>query len=87
MSTRRVRVSIDRLVLSGMPVERAHAVVEELQRSLQRLLGDPAAAAGLGPSRTLERLPGRLTPVPGSHDAESGLGASSAQRIVDGLRR
>jgi hypothetical protein len=87
MSARHVRVSIDRLVLDGMPAHQATAIALELQQSLQRLLSDSSIAAELGPSRTQERLAGRLAPVSGSADGQAGIGASSAQRIVDGLRR
>ncbi|HXM58289.1 MAG TPA: hypothetical protein VOB72_23010 [Candidatus Dormibacteraeota bacterium] len=48
--TRRVRVSIERLVLEGVPHADRHRVVLALEAELtRRLAGGPPAPAGVGP--------------------------------------
>ena len=83
---RRVRVSIDTLILRGFPPESRHAVAAALRRELSRVLAGPGAAERLSQRGDTPRLrAGRIEMSPGA-DAErvgTRAGARIGQLLLD----
>jgi hypothetical protein len=66
----RIKVTIDRLVLSGMEAGDRRALAEGLKSELARLLSDPASRAGWAGSRRIPLLRlGRMPLEPGRSGA------------------
>jgi hypothetical protein len=80
---RRVFVTIDRLVLGGVPREAAVNVAEGLRAELHRQLMSPDLADALGASRRIPGTGRAVIPAPPSPEA---MGAGMARRIVRRLR-
>jgi hypothetical protein len=80
----RIDVTIDRLVLRGVPSGQRAQLLEALHTELARRLSDPAAAAGLRESRSIPVESARVAPRSG-HDPAATLGvACAAQYCVRG---
>jgi hypothetical protein len=84
MRTPRIRLSIDRLVLRGLPLEHRDAFVRALHAELTRLLALQGFARGLAARRVASVRADRLR-VQG-HDAPGRLGVQVAQGVVRGIR-
>jgi hypothetical protein len=79
-----VHVTIDRLVLRGVPDDRRAALVAALTGELQRRLAAPGAAQALGPSRQRAALAiGPASRAPSASAAA--LGRSFAGALAAGL--
>jgi hypothetical protein len=83
---RRIRVTIDRLVLKGLEPAQRKALVAALRSELTLVLADPATRAGWAQSqrRPVLRL-GRMPLEPGPSGGRK-LGAGMARAIGRGLR-
>jgi len=53
---KRVRLSIDRLVLKGFRPEDRHVIADSLQRALRRMFADPHAASRLSEIGDVHRM-------------------------------
>ena len=86
MGMSRIRVTIDRIVLSGMqPAERT-SLVEALRSELSRVLADPATRADWARShRTPVLKLGRMPVEPGPAGGRK-LGGGMARAIGKGLK-
>ena len=81
----RVNVSIDRLVLRGIPREQRDAIAEGLQAELQRQLGDPAVAGRFRSSRSVAAV--RAKPVALSDSTKPAqAGARAARSLIGSIR-
>mgnify|MGYP001311031986 FL=1 len=86
MSTPRIKVTIDALVLRGFAPEQRQALTAGLQAELGRLLADRQTAAAFGNSRSVESLPdGRLRVAAGTSPQR--IGSLAARHIVREVTR
>jgi hypothetical protein len=81
---RHVTITIDTLVLRGVPAGAQREVAEALTHELQRMMSADGIAERLGESRSVRVLP---SPPLQNAQTSTGLGASAAARIVAGLAR
>lgn len=83
MSAARIRLTIDRVVLTGIPPEQRDSLADGLHAELTRLLAAPEFRAGLR-SRLVPAIRGGHLSTRGH--AAGQLGVRTAQRVVQRLR-
>jgi hypothetical protein len=88
VSAPRVVLSIDRLVLRGVPAEDRAALVEAFRAELARLVGAPGAAASLGPTRWVAAVRATTGEAPAAGPATGpvALGRASARGLLRSAR-
>lgn len=84
MKATRIHLTIDRVVLRGIPREQCDALMSGLHSELSRLLVAPDFAQGLQGHHVASVRSSELRTAAGAGPAE--LGKQAAQRIAQGIR-